>query len=141
MQLPTEKYLFGRVILAEPPREQAPMPAANLIYVYALQAETNQPDYRLLNPESLLIPPVWTNRLGWTKGYFQTIENLPLRPDMLLRQHCFRRDDGVYLDQIGARLAGRSEPCGEWALVSYRWIDDHISDALNIPRVPESNGD
>ena len=117
------------------------MPAAYLIHIYAWQSETKRPDYRHLTPDGLLIPPVWTNRLGWTKGYFQMIENLALGPDALLKQHCFRRDDGIYLDEIGRRLPHRSEPCGEWALVSYRWIDDHVSDALNIPRVPESNDD
>ena len=137
MQLPTEKYLFGRVVLAEPPREHAPGPGTYLIYIYAWQSDTKHPEYQHLRPDHLLIPPVWTNRLGWTKGYFETIENRPLEADALLRQHCFRRHDGVYLDEIGRKLPRRVEPCGGWGLVSYRWIDDHVSDAVGIPRVPE----
>lgn len=29
----------------------------------------------IINNSSLLTPPIITNRLGWTKGYFKTIEN------------------------------------------------------------------
>ena len=136
MLLPTNRYLFGRVVLAEPPREQAPTPSANLIYIYSYQSEMKQTKLRYLMPGSLLMAPVWTNRLGWTKGYFETLGNKPLYPTALLSQHCFRRHDGVFLDERGRRLARRHEPCGEWGLASYRWIDDHVSDAVGIPRAP-----
>jgi hypothetical protein len=117
------------------------MPGANLIYIYAYQSESMMPDEARLRPGDLLIPPVWTNRLGWTKGVFATISSGMLQPTALLPQHCFRRHDGVYLDETGRRLPGPVEPCGEWGLVSYRWIDDRISDALGIPRIPESPDD
>jgi hypothetical protein len=61
----------------------------------------------------------------------------------LLRRHCFFRvpigptAQGTFVDEIGKELSHRSDPCGEWGLVSYRWIDDHVSDAFGIPRVPE----
>ncbi|TPQ31362.1 hypothetical protein C2U70_24240 [Bradyrhizobium guangdongense] len=139
MLLPTATYLFGRVILVE--SQQGPMPGANLLYIYAYQSKAKAPDEACLRPNNLLIPPVWTNRLGWTKGLFETIGSGMLKPTDLLPQHCFRRHDYVYLDETGRRLRGRVEPCGEWGLVSYRWIDDHVSDALGIPRVPESPED
>jgi hypothetical protein len=141
MLLPTGMYLFGRVILAAPPRELAPMPGANLIYIYAFQSKSKAPDEPHLRPNNLLIPPLWTNCLGWTKGFFETISSGVLQPTALLPQHCFRRHDGVYLDETGRRLPKPVKPCGEWGLVSYRWIDDHISDALGIPRVPETPED
>ena len=141
MLLPTGMYLFGRVVLADPPRERAPGPGTNLIYIYAYQSKSKAPDEARLSPDNLLIPPVWTNGLGWTKGYFETISSGELKLGALLSRHCFRRHDGVYLDEAGRRLPGPVEPCGEWGLVSYRWIDDRISDALGIPRVPESPED
>jgi hypothetical protein len=141
MQLPTGMHLFGRVILAEPPQETAPMPCSTLIYIYSWQSDAKNPEYQRLTPDNLLIPPVWTNRLGWTKGHFQTIENRSIETRDLLRQHCFRDYRGIYFDEVGRRLPFRVEPCGEWGLVSYRWIDDHISDAVGIPRVPESPED
>jgi hypothetical protein len=142
MQLPTGKYLFGRVMLAEPPRELAPTPSANLIYVYSWQSATKSPDYQQLTIDRLLLPPIWTNRLGWTRGVFQAVDNQPLRQHDLLPQHCFCDPvRGIYLDETGRKLPFRVEPCGEWGLVSYRWIDDQISDAVGIPRVPETPDD
>jgi hypothetical protein len=141
MKMPPDTYLFGRVILAEPPRETAPGPSSNLIYVYDFQSKTKSPDESRLGPHSLLIPPIWTNRLGWSKGYFETIKRGALETSTLLSQHCFKRYDGVYLDEEGRRLPGRIEPCGEWGLVSYRWIDDRISDAIGMLRVPERGSD
>ena len=100
-------------------------------------------DERELLSGRLLIPPIWTNNLGWTKGYFHTITNHPLRDLDLVRQHCFRRAPfrpeapEKFLDERGVELKHGSEPCGEWGLVSYQWIDDHVSDAIGIPRVPE----
>jgi hypothetical protein len=142
MQLPSRQYLFGRVILAEPPEESAPGPSTNLVYIYTCQSSTKTPDYRQLTADRLLLPPIWTNRLGWTRGIFQTIDNQPLRKHDFLAQHCFRDSfRAIYLDERGRKLPSRVEPRGEWGLVSYRWIDDHVSDALGIPRVPESSED
>jgi hypothetical protein len=143
MQLPRESYLFGRVVLADVPRERAPMPGAHLIYVYDQEYPTPQPQSAQLRPGRLLIPPVWTNSLAWRKGYFFTVDRWPVGPFDLLRQHCFFKvpiipsASGKFVDETGAELPQRSEPCGDWGLVSYRWIDDRISDAIGIPRVPE----
>lgn len=142
MQLPTGKHLFGRVVLASPPRESAPMPSSNLVYIYSWQSDTEQPKYQELTPDKLLLPPLWTNRLGWIKGVFQAVENQPIRERDLLAQHCFRDSfRGIFVDETARKLPFRVEPCGEWSLVSYRWIDDHVSDAVGIPRVPESSND
>src|SRR5713101_7550108 len=68
MQLSDGSYLFGRAILTDAPQEHAPMPGANLLYIYNARARTPNPHYAVLRPGRLLIPPVWTNRLAWTKG-------------------------------------------------------------------------
>ena len=54
----------------------------------------------------------------------------------ILPQHCFRRWTGECLDESGNKLAGPTEPFGEWGLARYRMIDDLISDALGSPPVP-----
>ena len=121
------------------------MPGSNLIYIYDRQSQTPTPQLADLRPGRLLIPPVWTNRLAWTKGYFRTIENRPIEHFDLLRQHCFCRTlprpdaPKVFLDETGNQLPHRIEPCGVWGLVSYRWIDDQVSDSVGIPRVPEED--
>lgn len=138
IRLSNGKHLFGQVILVDPPRAQAPMPVSKLVYIFADQYESMSLENVNLSADHLLLPPVWTNALGWTKGYFQKIDIGSSK--IRLKQHCFRRHDGVYLDERGRRLLQRSEPCGEWGLASYRWIDDRISDALGIPRAPEEIG-
>jgi len=144
MKLPSGDYLFGRVIIGNAPRHRAPMPQANLIYVYRWRSKSPKPEFSELKANNLLIPPVWTNQLPWTKGYFEIIEHSSLAKSDVLTQHCFSRaplDSSKptdFVDEVGAKLSHRSEPCGEWSLVSYRWIDDRISDAVGIPRAPQS---
>ena len=143
MQLPDSRYLFGRVIFADVPLERAPMPGVNLIYIYDQPSLTADLESADLRPGKLLIPPQWINRMPWTKGYFKTVGNRDIGKFDLLRQHCFFRTSlspskpGDYVDETGKRLDRKSDPCGEWALGSYRMIDDLVSDAMGIARVPE----
>ena len=134
-----ERFLFGRVILADLPSGRAPMPTANLVYIYGVEQQTPTPaPLDELAPTKLLIPPQFINRMPWTKGYFENIAHPPLAPDDLLDEHCFwDATRKAYRDQLGAFRAERSEPCGYWGLGSYRLIDDLISDALGIDRAPE----
>jgi hypothetical protein len=133
---PDDMFLFGRVILADLPRGRAPMPGANLIYVYRHRSSSKEPDRAALDPEGLLLPPLFINRLPWSKGYFETVAHWPLDKDDLLPRHCFRDWTGDYVDESGERLPGPSEPCGDYGLHSYRTVDDEISDALGLERAP-----
>jgi hypothetical protein len=126
-------YVFGRVVNTKAVWAVGDgVGPANLLYVYAgLQAEMNPPDH--LRPEALLVPPLMTNRLGWSRGYFQTVGHEPLGPDDVLPVHCFRRSNGEYFDERGRRLPGPVEPVGLFGLHSYRTIDDDVSRALGVP--------
>lgn len=126
---PDDLYLFGRVIRTD---ALGPMEAL-LIYVYDLRSPTKEIPEQL-SPERLLTPPAFTNALGWKHGRFETRDNVPLRPDDLLQQHCFYAA-GRYYDEDGQTLAEPTEPCGIGGVASYRMLDDRISDALNIARV------
>lgn len=138
MQLPSERYLFGRVIEADIPRERAPMPKANLIYIYRCQSERADPSSVPLLPSELLIPPVFTNRLAWSRGYFETVGHSEITQEDLLSQGSFWDAARVcFVDANGSRLPREVPPAGDWGLSSYRWIDDRISEALGIPRVSE----
>jgi hypothetical protein len=129
-------FIFGRVIRADLPREQAPMPGAYLIYVYRHRSDVMRPSRSELHPGALLLPPLYINRMPWTKGYFQTVDNWPLAGDDLVAQHCFFSPDQGYFDEDFNRLPGPIEPCGDWGLNSYRTLDDAVSEALGIPSAP-----
>lgn len=106
---------------------------ALLVYIYSLRSEHKEvPDG--LSPRSLLIPPAFTNALGWVHGRFETVANVSLGPEDVLRKHCFFAA-GRYYDEDGLTLPEPTEPCGLGGVASYRMLDDRISDALNIARV------
>lgn len=135
---PDGKYLFGRVIAASLSDDQAPMPKSNLVYIYSFRSDSKVPEFDSLTPNNLLIAPLFTNNMGWTKGVFETVHNSPLGTHDLLQHHCFWRASAEkYIDWDRQPLDKPFEPCGSWGLKSYRMIDDHISDALGIERVPE----
>ena len=134
MRLLDGNHLFGRVIGAELPLERAPMPGSYLIYIYDHRSADTTPDLGALVPQRLLIPPTFINRMPWTKGYFETVMHSPLARDDLLEQHCFRHSKQTYVDERGRPRRWRVEPCGEWGLAGYRFVDDRISDAIGVPR-------
>ncbi|HZO70427.1 MAG TPA: immunity 26/phosphotriesterase HocA family protein [Kribbellaceae bacterium] len=132
MQLPDKSYLFGRVILAD---SDGPTPGSILVYIYEDRAEEVAADPTALSPARLLIPPVFTHRALWNKGYFETVANHALKETDLIEQHCFWDVmRSKYVDEHGQPLPGRVDPCGVFALASLNLIDTEISDALGIPR-------
>lgn len=135
MQLPDDRFLFGRVIDTEAQSGFGPASAV-LIYIYRVRSETCElPDRAHLRPDRLLVSPMMTNRLPWSRGYFETIAHIPLDYKDVLGQHCFLSAvRGRYFDERGRELSGPVEPVGDYGLHSYRTIDDEISDALGFPR-------
>lgn len=137
MQPPDGQFLFGRVIDTNARPFTADWRGV-LIYVYRLRSAVKTPLPELLRGH-LLLPPMMTNRLPWSKGYFEHLENRPLLPVDRLPQHCFRDIRGGYRDQAGNAVPGPVEPVGVFALKSYRTIDDAISEALGIPLAPDDS--
>lgn len=138
--LPDGTYLFGRVVSTNAQWTLAVgADPAILIYLYRDRSGTKAlPDRSAIRPDRLLVSPILTNRLPWSRGYFETLANVPLERDDVLLQHCFlSASRGRYYDDDGNELAGACEPVGDYALHSFRTIDDQISDALGIPKVPE----
>jgi hypothetical protein len=135
MRLPDRLYLYGRVISTNAKAGWS-MPGAILIYVYRSRS-TRKAAVPTLALGDLLLPPMMTNRLGWSRGYFETIGHRRLKPSDVLRQHCFEDFAGRYFDETAAELPGPIEPVGMWGLHSYRSIDDEISKALGIALAPD----
>lgn len=130
-------YFFGRVVATD--ARIATMESCTLLYVFAIERETKLPPDRL-SAMQLLIPPFMTNRLPWSKGYFETVAHRHFELGERLPNHCFEepgRRPVRYWDEYNHELSQKKEPCGIHALKSYRTIDDAISDALGIPCVPD----
>jgi len=143
MRLPEELHLFGRVVSIEAWAGWR-MPHAILIYIYDTKIHDTKsdrpapPKRAVLRRDRLLVPPIMTNRLPWSRGYFETIDHMPLQPGDVYRPHCFVDSlRGVCLDEFTNQLRRCVEPCGEWGLHSFRTIDDAVSAALGIPLAPE----
>ena len=128
-------FLFGRVVAAD--AAVGPM-AAVMIYIYdAILSDATVPAPERLTPTHLLLPPLLTNRLPWSRGYFKTLRRSGLQPEDTLSVHCFRDSRGRFHDEHSRLISGPIEPVGQWALQSFRTVDDAVSDALGIPRAPD----
>jgi len=130
MQLPSDDYLYGRVIDTD--ANPLGVGGGILIYIYGVTSTTKHHVPELLRGR-LLVPPMITNRQPWTKGYFELVEHRPLSLMDRLPQHSFKDSRGWFFDEKGHRLPGPVEPVGEWGVHSYRSIDDEISKALSVP--------
>ncbi|SCX89665.1 Imm26 family immunity protein [Microvirga guangxiensis] len=127
---PDGAFLFGRVIATNV--NAGGFEGSNLIYVYRNRSvERSSPPK--LSREELLLPPMMTNNLPWSKGYFEFLENRALEAADRFPVHCFRDTRGWYFEETGRRLTGIIDPVGTWGLHSFRTIDDEISKALGIP--------
>ena len=130
-------FSFGRLVNTDVNAGMGP--GAQLIYVFEYRSESKDLPHRSeLRSERLLLPPLMTNRLPWSRGYFETIAELPFEDGEILKQHCFR--DSVfdrYRDEQGNELPGPVQPIGSYGLDSFRTIDDAVSRALGIPLAPE----
>ncbi|MFC6092408.1 immunity 26/phosphotriesterase HocA family protein [Saccharothrix lopnurensis] len=134
LELADGRHLFGRVVGADLPRGRAPIPGAYLIYLYDAVSGSPEPDLARLRPDALLAPPLFINRLPWTKGYFRTVAHHDPAPADLLERHCFRTSGGEHLDRDGQPTT-HTEPCGSWTLAGYFSVDREIGRALGLPVV------
>jgi len=130
-------FLFGRIIRTD----AALFGQGNLLlYFYDAWSDDAQ-DVPSLTRDRLLMPPVVTNRLGWSRGFFNHVENRPLTSGDVLPVHCFvsnvYRDGPRYFDEFRNQLPGPVPPVGDRGLHSYRTIDDEISRVLGIPLAPD----
>ncbi len=135
LRLKRHPYLFGRVIRTD--AKAGPFEGLILIYLYRATSQEKDkiPD---LHVSELLVPPLLTNRLPWSRGYFVTLLNRPIVKADVLGQHCFEDGRGrFFYDEMSNDLDHRVDPVGEFGVHSFRTIDDAISDAMGMPLAPD----
>lgn len=138
-----KELVVGRVVSTD----AMPEWSANLLYFYRMHV-ASESEVKPPFAANLLIPPQLTNELGWRYGYFKTLYNAPVRKDEVLPRHVFqlsqgplRMDAEYYVDEC-RRPTGRPTKSempllNYYGLVSYRYIDDRLSEALGIPSAPD----
>lgn len=127
------RFLFGRVIRTDV--NVGGFPNGILVYIYNASS-SKKGSVPKLDRDDLLLPPLATNRLPWSRGYFETVTTRPLTDADVLPVHCFRSSSGRCYDEMGNLMEAPVAPVGDFALQSFRSIDDLISDALGIPKAP-----
>lgn len=133
--MPDNLFRFGRVIRTD--AIIGGFPNCILLYFYRAVSERKEEIPRL-ESNDLLIAPRGTNKLPWTRGYFETIAFQPLGSNDVLGSHCFWDPAfKCYRDADNNVLPNKIEPCGFYGLDSYRTIDDALSKALGFPLAPD----
>jgi hypothetical protein len=126
-----DSFRFGRIVKMGQTTREARFPGEVLVYVYAPAFTMMVPDLDVLTSDKLLMPPFFTMRWMWHKGYFRTVGHEPLTAADLLAQHCFysgHHDD--YVDENDRQLDKRYEPCGWFSLSTFEQLDHEIGQAL-----------
>lgn len=140
-QMPDGMFRFGRLIAMDVPLFGANI-GTNMVYFFR-GASLDKVAPQELQPTDLLLPPLLVNQKPWTLGFFEVIDRRPLKAGETLAVHCFRspllRYGRVqYFNEAGIEIEQSVEPCGFWALHSYRTVDDALSDVLGFEKVPDS---
>lgn len=129
-------YLFGRVVDTNTRIGGFPG-GVILTYMYRpLLPSMDPPHDSVLDPHDLLIPPFGINRLPWSRGYFHVIDHRPLRQEDVLATHVFHdtvHRPSRYVDVHGRVVPKPNHAVAEFALQSYRTIDDIISRIVGLP--------
>lgn len=84
-----DRYIYGRVIKVDLPRNLAPMPGCNLIYVYNVRGDDMNPPLDELTPDRLLVSPRFINRLPWVRGYFVNVTYAAITNKDIVDNYCF----------------------------------------------------
>lgn len=131
--LPESVFVFGRIVATD--LLLGSIEGAVLIYLYSHTGSTPSiPRAEKRQATDLLVAPILTNRLLWSRGYFETIANVEIGEGEELDQHCFKTVRGAYVDECANPIVDPPALVGWHELASYQRIDEQISDALGIER-------
>ncbi|KJS16093.1 MAG: hypothetical protein VR69_10860 [Peptococcaceae bacterium BRH_c4b] len=127
-------YYLGRVIRTNISSKDPFVNGSSLIYIYDNSVKSLEIPSSLANRE-LLIPPQIVNNLGWVRGYFKTIGNLPVLQEDLLEDYGFW--DVItqrYVDEEGKVIAKQPKVIGSYALGSYGSVSYKVSQVLRTKK-------
>lgn len=107
----------------------------NLIYVYdRIASRVDDYDVAALSPSRLLVPPILTPRVGWSRGYFSVVAHIPLTPGDVLERHVFKKSANRewYFDDAGNEVETWDGPVGLYAGFTSSSIQLAVLHALGL---------
>lgn len=118
-------FRFGQVIITN--SKIGPMENCFLIYIFSVTSEKIDliPS---LNTSLLLVPPIMTNKKGWSDGVFKTIGNKKLEQTNVLPKHFFySKNRDKYYNEFSEEVEyDNTTQFGVWGLHSYLTISDEV---------------
>ena len=104
-------YFFGKVISVD---SKIGFRDMNVLMIYIYRAtSSSKVAIPNLSKEELLVAPIGTNNVPFTRGYFEILKSNALGGDDVLAQHCFFNPaTKQYFDEMGQRLGEAVEPVG-----------------------------
>jgi hypothetical protein len=127
-----ESFFFGRVVATNTKIGGISGVGVVLIYLYRTPS-ISKTQFPALKIDDMLLPPIGTNTVPWSKGYFELVKTGENRAEDILRRHSFRDSRGWFFDEYGNRHYEPMDPVGDYALSGIGAIDVDISNAFSLP--------
>jgi hypothetical protein len=104
-------YFFGKVISVDSKIGFRDM-SVLMVYIYRATSSSKEA-IPCLSKEELLVAPIGTNNVPFTRGYFEILRSDALGREDVLAQHCFFNPaTKQYFDEMGQQLEAAVEPIG-----------------------------
>lgn len=132
LQPQKDVFYFGKVIKTNLESSDSFIKGMSLIYVYAYSSH-DKVIPKSLEEEELLIAPMIVNNQPWVKGYFETVDNVPVSENEkkvefafwdVLREEC--------VDIYGHTVSNRPKYCGIYGLGSYGSVGKEVQKAIAL---------
>lgn len=130
LQPQKDVFYFGKVIQTGLKSEDSLINGMTLIYIYECCGNDKFATHNLAEKE-LLIAPIIVNNQPWEKGYFETVDNVPVSErerkldfgfwDLLTEE---------YLDIQGMKIGRKPKYCSIYGLGSYGVVGKEVQKAI-----------
>lgn len=127
-------FYFGKVIQTNLKSTDSFIKGMTLIYIYDYFCSEKVVPYDL-DDEELLIAPMVVNNQPWIRGYFETVNNVPVSEreknlefgfwDVLTKE---------YLDIHGMKIRKKPKYCSIYGLGSYGIVGKEVQKAINLKK-------
>ena len=126
-----DSFGFGRVVAAD-----LKMFSWSVVLVYIYDSfQADRVPSPSLSRDNLLFEPIFVSPDFWRKGWFETIENRPLKADDAFEEHSFwHPTNGCYRDQFGNKVDGSRGVLGNYVVAFVEGVEGRISEALHKRR-------